>query len=79
MAAPINSGQHLYLVGTGPLFPGRSTPIHSHAFQLIYAPTWEGGFEIVAWLYAGSAQPVRRVFGQDDIDPDQKVVRPILN
>lgn len=68
LGAKITKEDHVYLVGTEPLFPGRSTPVSSSPFRFEYARS-PGQLEISASLYAGSAQPVQRTFGILDIDP----------
>lgn len=73
LGAKITSDEHLYLINTDPLFPGRSTPISSMPFTVEFdRELTVGSLEIVASLYAGSSRPIRRVFTCDDIDPNRR-------
>ncbi len=73
LGAKITKEDHLYLIGTEPLFPGRSTPVSSSPFRFEFDRA-SGQLEILAVLYAGSAQPVKRIFGITDIDPQYKLM-----
>lgn len=67
LGAKITKEDHVYLVGTEPLFPGRSTPVSGIPFRFEYDRS-SGQLELSATLHAGSAQPVQRTFGILDID-----------
>ncbi len=73
LGAKITKEDHIYIVGTEPLFPGRSTPVSSSPFRLEFDRS-SGKLEIWATLHAGSAQPIQKAFGILDIDPSYQLM-----